>query len=291
MNATDLAETVTSWFVPQRVLELDARGPLVAGAFVLFATVAWIRVALIAKADPSGAARSKWTLVAVLSFLPLFAGFYLLSASLSHQARLSHRYLGPMLVPALVVGIGGIDALARALGSSLSRIGAGRRAGAVVSGLLVVSLLGAWVWIVPARRVAQVLRSHRVGALSDFTSIGWSEAPLTGWLVEHSDELEAPLYSNAPEALWYYTRQRSDALLTPRARPRKLRESAFVDRDATLVWFDPWPLRSPLARGGFEEFDRLSPDARVVPSPVFDDGKILRVFIPPEAGAPPERPR
>jgi hypothetical protein len=279
-NLSDIGDAVTSWFIPTTSIpDLDAR--LALGGAVLAAGIALVaaRTLLPFEEPPSVRRRIRITLAAAAIVVPGYLAFYLASASISHQARLSHRYLGPVFLPLLAFGLVAVDTAGRGLGRLLHA----RRVGSVTA----VVLLLLWASFVPWGRTDEALGNLRRGGFPSFSAVGWTESPALAWIREHPEAIAEPLYTNSPEAVWLYTRRTAQSILPRTVRPSKYRESAFVDEEGTIVWFAPYRVRVPLPNGGFDEFDRIDAELTAVPIAELADATIFRV----RRSAPAESPR
>ena len=287
LNARDLVETMTSWFLPASSMDFEQRvqyGLGIVGVATLGLLVSSLRRRRDGPAEPHSAntpsnetsdasadpdrSRRIW-LVATLVLVAVYIGFYLTTSTLRHQGRIGHRYMGPVWIPTFGLLLAGLSSLSR----GFARVARSRYA----SWVLPVAALVVWGIALAAPRLADMTDQLRRGGFPGYTAVGWQQSPMLEWLAQSRSELDAPVYTNSTEALYYVAGIRSQALRTRLAHPAKIRDSSMVDRDAVIVWFDPYLSRRPLPKGSFADFDRLGEGATVEPWRRFEDGTIYTV--------------
>lgn len=297
LNARDLVDTLSSWFLPARSMGYDERMPY--GIAILAVATLGLVVSSIVRARrashapapdvdepetppsiepdddartgapaPANRSRLVW-IVAAFVLVAIYIGFYLTTSTLRHQGRIGHRYMGPIWIPTFGLLLAGFCSAA----AGFARLARSRYAASI----LPIAALVAWGIAVAAPRLEDTTDQLRRGGFSGYTAVGWQRSPMLEWLAEHRDEVEGSVYTNSTEALYYVLGLESQALRTRLSHPAKIRDSAVVDHDAWIVWFDPYLSRRPLPKGTFADFDRLREGATVEPWRRFVDGTIYRV--------------
>lgn len=158
-----------------------------------------------------------------LAFSLVYSIFMVISATVSRYEQMNSRLLSPLYVP-----------LVFSLAYPLAQFGRKRtrriwwKAGAIVCLLLVLSsqLLADYQW-------NSDISDAGIGG---YTEDIWKDSPLVQYLHQHPFREGYTLYSNSPEAVYFFT-GRHCQLLPQQVFPDQVRQY-FASQHRYLVWFD-----------------------------------------------------
>ncbi|HOG27770.1 MAG TPA: hypothetical protein PLN93_03080 [Vicinamibacterales bacterium] len=258
-NLEAAATGVVAWYAP--VGRVGIAGPLA----VMLLVAAAVFVVIRGSGRPGGhdappagtVAGARIWVTAALALI--FALAVVATTEAGARAQISDRALAPIAIPVAVLGACLLDLLLRA--RPAGRIVVLRKSvvAALVAGML------AWP-VVRTVRAASWFSETGVG----IAERGWQDSATAGYLLAHLDDLRAaPVYSNAPDAVYLLTGLR--ARWSPEKGPGPALQAGLWPPEgrAVLVWFSRrqteslWPL---------EELSRVS---RLQDLAILNDGRVL----------------
>ncbi len=185
------------------------------------------------------------TLAPALLFVILYSVLLVASATLAASDPIGNRLLAPVHVPLALLGL----CAAAWGGAQIRRRMARSRASGHALAIVGLLLIGLWVLLRTGSVLEQVQRWHTVGA-GGYNTQAWQESALVAYLRSHDLASECTLTSNVPDALYYFTGQRS--LLTP----AKTAYNAHTQVAPLQELRNHWPAVTPLCVVWFDRVQR-----------------------------------
>lgn len=129
----------------------------------------------------------------MLLFVVIYSGFLLATVTLTALEPLSERYMTPLYIPLLLIGLSTVDFLITNISVS-----------AVQQSFKKLLLIGFVLWMLfPLARSAFIVTEAIVLGGGGFNTVRWIESDLIEYLREH--KLEETMYTNAPYAVFAHT--------------------------------------------------------------------------------------
>ncbi len=224
-NTNDAIKAASTFLAPERV-----PSPLrVLGLVALLAVTGCVIRAVRRQrvANPT----STYALFPIVSFLVIYGGYVIVSASVTSLDRLGNRLLSPLLVPLVVLAAWTADHL-----SGLVRIEHRR-----VADLAVATVLTLWLLSSFARTVELAAQRGRDGV--GYAASRWQDSPLVAAVTRTPERWL--LYSNDPYAVYSLTGREPVYASPPRVADRSVEHAGDVSTlvlracagHVLLVWF------------------------------------------------------
>jgi hypothetical protein len=160
----------------------------------------------------------------VTAWLLVYTGFILAVSTISRFEDLSSRLLSPIYIP-LLLFIAGLLIEGRQ----------GIRSYYRKTWLVFILLLYIAFHQHHYRLNAEAWEGIKDAGMPGYTEDSWQLSPMVQWLQQHKDSLPEPLYANAPDAVYFFTRKK--ALPLPHKDIAAERDSLLKKKNLTLIWF------------------------------------------------------
>lgn len=182
-------DIITNWALPSRI-PITLRAAIVGFLLIaLISTIIFAHRRNIVQID----SRLYKQLLPILLFIPLYSAFLITSVSITNLSPIDNRYLAPIYVPVVLLGIFFLNEIRHIITLSVS--------GQVVKYAFLLALV-AWL-IYPVRNVTGLVRWYYTNGVEGFHSAEWVNSEVIAYLKNHT--LQGSVYTNEREAIYVLT--------------------------------------------------------------------------------------